>query len=1124
MEGDGGDDDNNNNNNNTTPIDEGGDDTAPEESEIEGMSELVHVENEVAEASAVSQESKTQNEEFDIIVNNQHLDDETSTPKEMSDSRHFEPDNQLDDANDDDDNPNEQSTAIPSPSAPPPTIPISSGRSTTTDPIISSSFSPRIDAINTLLKNMFHTPTKNLETAFATILQMLKDQATDHATLKNAHDELTKRYREDKAAHELTAARHVTVMEEQAAQQRVLAESHEGLRRGYEESLEVIEGLKEKIKVMAYNLNGFDPEEEDHGNEGDEHVPSMIDNHELPSLTSPRSQITVEIEGEEPTPPLNGGSDEKTNAEENAMPDDVPVEASPPLDSSEVDKGPHENEQNKDDGSNHNDSDENEQLDSDLADTISVKSSPDKIPAVDNIPQNNESKPLSPQPTTPRSNSSRPSSNNDDASAASSSSAEDDEETELRDRADASLPSFNTPPVNALATAVSLYEGARRNSRRASINVTKQKFDAQMTLGVRLDRLEESQRNLQQELLEAKRMKELYGRQKKICKRLGIVEEFLLGFGIIEENKQKEEGEEGATATNVVENGETLEPKDFDKDSIDSVATVSDNTANGVDSITAESTNNESVVENEAVAGSHESNAREDVSVEDMKRIGDNENDNGSYQSQMNDQSTVDSSTTKLDGDDNKRKILLSSVVSPLKGSNTVGLISHMKAQEHRMDNLINNLSQQLNELNEKMTSRISRKSVQNYFSQLDVDALKNVPPLPGIDDAELRSLRDHIETVESRINNDMVSKHQLTAIFRLSLSSSSPEGRIDDDDVVTDADASLLTFKETVETHLAKLQRTKLEMSDLSAEMENVSSKMTEFTDDLISQHQSDTLSSLQKLQDDINEIRSYIELVEGRLQQFSDEENDPQLPHISESEIEDRIKLATDQVQASLEETLNARMEEIHTLENEVARCSNQLAERPDQDQINGMLQELEDALQQRLGGTGQTVRIILNNMKSELKQKVTRDEVMNAVGRMIGDAKQGVQNNRETLMIGRVPYRCLGCNQAYPGGVNGRMARKVNHRALPSSSGGLHAYRLSSSSHLRVNGGFGKGGGGGGGSALKPLQLSHGGSSAAAVAVRRRHRGFGGGGGSGGGRRMDPDSVTLVQQKYSRQIKSK
>ncbi len=63
------------------------------------------------------------------------------------------------------------------------------------------------------------------------------------------------------------------------------------------------------------------------------------------------------------------------------------------------------------------------------------------------------------------------------------------------------------------------------------------------------------------------------------------------------------------------------------------------------------------------------------------------------------------------------------------------------------------------------------------------------------------------------------------------------------------------------------------------------------------------------------------------------------------------------------------------------------------------------------------------------------------MALVKKTVRQAKLGMQNTKNTLMIGATPAYCLGCGNFFPAGVNGMRALKVNHDALPLSSATFH-----------------------------------------------------------------------------------
>ena len=75
----------------------------------------------------------------------------------------------------------------------------------------------------------------------------------------------------------------------------------------------------------------------------------------------------------------------------------------------------------------------------------------------------------------------------------------------------------------------------------------------------------------------------------------------------------------------------------------------------------------------------------------------------------------------------------------------------------------------------------------------------------------------------------------------------------------------------------------------------------------------------------------------------------------------------------------------------------------------------------------------------MLIELKQKTTREEVLFLVKQMLNGAKEDVRRSgKGSLMVGHQSYKCLGCNEVHPTGVNNALAPKVNHNSLPVGRG--------------------------------------------------------------------------------------
>jgi hypothetical protein len=186
------------------------------------------------------------------------------------------------------------------------------------------------------------------------------------------------------------------------------------------------------------------------------------------------------------------------------------------------------------------------------------------------------------------------------------------------------------------------------------------------------------------------------------------------------------------------------------------------------------------------------------------------------------------------------------------------------------------------------------------------------------------------------------------------------------------------------------------------------------------------------------------------------------PKMPPSSFPDLDRKIQLATEAVRISMEESLTRRLDELKCIERELGGLTSKLKDKPSQHQIDSMLRDLESTMSERLG-QDQTLQLIIENMKigehlsialicqnigstlskltimmhravTELKQRLTRGEVLNLIKNAFSEAKLGIQNTKDSLMVGRMPYKCLGCSQSFPSGVNGLRAPKVNHDSLP------------------------------------------------------------------------------------------
>lgn len=196
--------------------------------------------------------------------------------------------------------------------------------------------------------------------------------------------------------------------------------------------------------------------------------------------------------------------------------------------------------------------------------------------------------------------------------------------------------------------------------------------------------------------------------------------------------------------------------------------------------------------------------------------------------------------------------------------------------------------------------------------------------------------------------------------------------------------------------------------------------------------------------------------------------------------------VSEASDGDDGRLEEALasiEAAQTTMGSLQNELESLISKLDDKPSLDQVKALLGSVESTYKERFA-THEALQLAIGDIHQGLKQKMTRSDVSNIVSKSIEKARLGLTEEKDSLMIGRAPYRCIGCNSLFPG-VSNSIATKVNHNALPTPSIGfgrsLHAKRYF---HVREDGDK-RGGGGGGGGVIRTRRPRH---SAGTMYARR------------------------------------
>jgi hypothetical protein len=130
------------------------------------------------------------------------------------------------------------------------------------------------------------------------------------------------------------------------------------------------------------------------------------------------------------------------------------------------------------------------------------------------------------------------------------------------------------------------------------------------------------------------------------------------------------------------------------------------------------------------------------------------------------------------------------------------------------------------------------------------------------------------------------------------------------------------------------------------------------------ISSQEAKLSNALTSVEIDIASCRHNIEGIEKSIESTVTENEDVGL--------NEKIKSATNLMETSLQETISSRLKCLNVLEDEVEKITSSLAEKPNQDQINVMVKNLEEAVSQRLG-SDEAFKSMLQSIKTGELTKV-------------------------------------------------------------------------------------------------------------------------------------------------------
>lgn len=565
----------------------------------------------------------------------------------------------------------------------------------------------------------------------------------------------------------------------------------------------------------------------------------------------------------------------------------------------------------------------------------------------------------------------------------------------------------NESPTQELPSLTPLMSNTSKKESDRKGSVTTRKLQLHETLAARLDRIEGDKDKVKLELLNLKKMVErmnvcneplsttsIHSEESlsEIQQRLVSLEKFLCGFG--------------ATIFDTIDENVSQEDE-----------ILNDNTI-----ITEAQTNSHDETSND---DSNKRKLDEDSSLESNEIDDPNSEEISTTSIHKTDDSNVTLTMSKTNDDEPNSE-------SKESFGKSRGLLMHLLDQEQRFKENLRSMMTRIMKLEEEINTRVdSGGSLGNVSSEGgDVIANEN-SNTKSFDDTiligQIEEMRSALDELRTELNSKLSEQRKLA---QLELQHSSDDLKEMEGGNKQVDEAVLKRLHHVLQNEIELLREEKLDKDSFTIEMEECKQNLTNTFSKSLSNQDSKLINNVTKLEIDISECRESMRVLESVVEtKFSDGE---------EFNLDEKIKNATDAMESSLQETILSRLNCLKAMEDEVEKIASGLTEKPDQDQINTMLQNLEKEVMQRLG-SDEAFQSIIESMKKELQQKMTKNEVLYLLKQMLSGAKEDVRRSGEnSLMIGHQSYRCLSCNEVNPMGVNNRLATRVNHNSLPVGRG--------------------------------------------------------------------------------------
>jgi hypothetical protein len=164
----------------------------------------------------------------------------------------------------------------------------------------------------------------------------------------------------------------------------------------------------------------------------------------------------------------------------------------------------------------------------------------------------------------------------------------------------------------------------------------------------------------------------------------------------------------------------------------------------------------------------------------------------------------------------------------------------------------------------------------------------------------------------------------------------------------------------------IANLDESKMSKDEFDLRMEQSDASLRSLVEDKITRHNVEMANKTETMASELKDIRSLVDSQVTVSRPPSEPSNRIDIDRGSPScDLDEMIQQATESVRASLEESFTKRLDELKCIEDELDGLVSQLAEKPSQDQIDSMIENLEASVSQRIG-EDKDIQLIIAQMK--------------------------------------------------------------------------------------------------------------------------------------------------------------